>query len=221
MLAKIVIACLITCFSLSNVDAAATNSAATHQWIDNDAPTIDYSNNTNTFRPPNAGEVQPASTQMISLPPASAKDAGVLNSVLADAASSDYDSLYVWGHWNGRTTYGGSWGYVDSTTGNEYALICSRPQGVSIIQIDNWPPTEVGFMPTLFGNTDAKDVKTYRHWAIIVKENEPLQIFDIANVANPVQVATITPIGGGSHNCWVEGHYLYVVGNHGVGGLEI
>lgn len=76
-------------------------------------------------------------------------------------------------------------------------------------------------MPSLAPGNDAKEVKIYRHYAIVVKEFEPLQIFNIQNVANPVQVATINPINGGSHNCLVDGNYLYVVGNHGIGGLEI
>ena len=156
---------------------------------------------------------------MISLPATNPKETSVTAAL--GAARADYDSLYVWGHWNGRTDYGGSWGYVDSTTGKEYALICCRSQGVSIVDLNSWPPQEVGFMPSLTPNRDAKEVKVYRHYAIIVKENEPLQVFDIANVTAPVQVSTITPINSGSHNCWVEGHYLYVVGNHGIGGLEI
>ncbi|MGB5106439.1 MAG: choice-of-anchor B family protein [Candidatus Zixiibacteriota bacterium] len=219
MFAQIVIVCLFAGLGIpGSLFAANSTGDARRQWLDNDAATINYDNNTNTFRPANAEEIRPAFSQMIDLPSVNSKNTPALNSALEKL---DGDSLYVWGHWNGRATYGGSWGYVDSASGNEYALICSRPQGVSIVQINTWPPTEVGFMPTLFGNRDAKEVKIYRHWAIIVKENEPLQIFDIANVASPVQVATINPIGGGSHNCWVEGNYLYVVGNHGVGGLEI
>ena len=221
MLAKLAIACLITCLGLSSADAAATSTNATHQWVDNDAPVIIYDNNTNTFRPANADEVRPAQTQMINLPAANSKNNSTLQTVLAQAEKNDADSLYVWGHWNGRSNYGGSWGYIDSATGNEYALICSRPQGVSIVEIDTWPPVEVGFMPSINPNRDAKEVKIYRHWAFVVKENEAIQVFNIANVASPVQVATINPIGGGSHNCWVEGNYLYVVGNHGIGGLEI
>ncbi len=129
------------------------------------------------------------------------------------------------GHWNERSTYGGIWGYTDSL-GNEYALLCARNEGVSIIDINTMPPTEVGFMPTITPGKDAKEVKVYGKYAVIVKENEKLQIFDMTDVTNPVQVGTMTPdssVGrvAGSHNVLVDGDYAYVVGNHGVGGLEI
>ena len=188
---------------------------------DREETVITYDNNLNMFRPENASGHQPPFSQQINLLGNDSKHSANLKTILSGTEQDASDSLYVWGHWNGRSGYGGSWGYVDSATGNEFALICVRAQGVSIVDINNWPPQEVGFMPSISPNRDAKDVKVYRHYAIIVKENEAIQIFDIANVTNPVQVSTINPINSGSHNCWVEGNYLYVVGNHGVGGLEI
>jgi len=126
------------------------------------------------------------------------------------------------GYWHERTSYGGIWGYADSATGRQYALICSRPQGVSIVDIDTNPPIEVGFLPSILPNRDTKEVKVYRHYAITTKESEALQVWDISDVTNPVQVSTIQPDGGsGSHTAVVEGNYVYVVGNHGAGGLEI
>lgn len=204
---------------LAVVSTLVAESSSRRQWIETNAPEFVYDQNTNTFKPKDAESARPQFTQMIPLPANGARETSAPTAL--DAAQADFDSLYVWGHWHGRSGYGGSWGYVDSVTGKEYALICSRPQGVSIVDINSWPPQEVGFMPSLTPNRDAKEVKVYRHYAITVKENEPLQIFDIANVTAPVQVSTITPINSGSHNCWVEGHYLYVVGNHGIGGLEI
>jgi len=197
------------------------SSGETRQWIDDDVPVISFDNNPNTYRPANAEIAQPHYSQATNLPSDFSKSYAALNTILSGAEADASDSLYVWGHWHGRSNYGGSWGYIDSATGNEYALICSRPQGVSIVDINTWPPQEVGFMPSITPNRDAKEVKVYRHWAFVVKENEPIQVFNLANVTNPVQVSTITPINSGSHNCWVEGNYLYVVGNHGVGGLEI
>lgn len=123
--------------------------------------------------------------------------------------------------WNDRGTYGDIWGYVDPNTNREYALICARNEGVSIIDLDLDPPAEVGFIPSPFPGSDSKDVKIYSHYAIVVNENADVQIVDIDDPTSPVQVSTFTPDGGGSHNCLVEGDYLYVVGNHGVGGLEI
>lgn len=134
-------------------------------------------------------------------------------------------NMQLLGHWNERTNYGGIWGYTDPN-GNEYALLCARNEGVSIIDINTMPPTEVGFMPSITPGKDAKEVKVYGNHAVIVKENEKLQIFDISDVTNPVQVGTMTPDSSGtnvagSHNVLVDGDYAYVVGNHGAGGLEI
>jgi len=125
------------------------------------------------------------------------------------------------GFWNDRGTYGDIWGYVDPGTNREYALLCARNDGVSIIDIDADPPVEVGFIPAPYPGSDSKDVKIYDHYAMVVNEGDDVQIVDIADVTNPVQVSTFTPDGGGSHNCLVDGHWLYVVGNHGTGGLEI
>ncbi len=131
------------------------------------------------------------------------------------------DNVSLLTFWHGRGRYGDVWGYTDPMTDKEYALICARDEGVSIIDIDQVPAVEVGFIPSISPGTDAKDVKIYQDYAVIVKENEPIQIVDISDVTNPVQVSTFTPDGNGSHNCLIEGDYLYVVGNHGVGGLEI
>ena len=132
-----------------------------------------------------------------------------------------YSNMTRYGVWNDRSEYGGIWGYVDSASGNEYALICCRNEGVAIIDVNVTPPVEVGFMPSIVPDRDAKEVQVYRHYAIVVKEGENIQVFDLSDVANPVQVATIVPDNSGSHTCLVDGDYLYVAGNHGVGGLEI
>lgn len=125
------------------------------------------------------------------------------------------------GAWNGRSKYGDCWGYTD-TSGHEYALICARDEGVSIIDIETAPPVEVGFIPSISPGADAKDVKIYQNYAIVVKEYEPIQLVDISDVTLPVTVGNINPPGGsGAHNCMVDGDYLYFVGDHGVGGVEI
>jgi choice-of-anchor B domain-containing protein len=125
------------------------------------------------------------------------------------------------GFWHDLGTYGDIWGYYDSVTAREYALLCARNDGVSIIDLDADPPVEVGFIPAPSAGSDSKDVKVYDHYAIVVNESDIVQIVDIADVSNPVQVGAFTPDNAGSHNCLVDGHYLYVVGNHGTGGLEI
>ncbi len=126
------------------------------------------------------------------------------------------------GAWNKRSNYGDCWGYIEQGTNHEYALICARNEGVSIIDIEATPPVEVGFIPSISPGTDAKDVKIYLNYAIVIKESEAVQIVDLTDVTNPVQVSTIQPNGGsGAHNCLVDGSTLYIVGNHGTGGLEV
>ena len=128
------------------------------------------------------------------------------------------------GEWNGLDTYGDIWGYT-APDGKEYALLCARNAGLSIIDISASPPLEVGFVPSLFPGNDAKDVKVYDHYAILIKQHEPAQVIDLSNPANPVTVSTIHigpgEEGGGAHNAFVEGSYLYTMGDHGLGGLTI
>ena len=117
-------------------------------------------------------------------------------------------NISLFGQWNDRFDYGDIWGYTDSTNGKEYALICARFQGLSIIDINDTPFVEVGFVP---GGNDAKDVKIYRHYAVIFQEGGPTLIADIADVTKPQVVSSIP---GGCHNGLVDGHYIYQVGGN-------
>jgi len=118
-------------------------------------------------------------------------------------------NISLYGHWNQRTSYGDLWGYTDSLTGKEYALICSRYQGLSIVDINDTPLVEVGFVTGSFSGSDVKEVKTYGHYAVIVCETAPTQIADISDVTHPQVISTIP---GGRHENLVDGHYLYLVG---------
>ena len=128
--------------------------------------------------------------------------------------------LSLEGLWNGRTGYGDVWGYT-APGGAEYALINVRGAGLSIIDINGDQPVEIGFAAAIAdGYPDAKDVKVYDHYAILVNENAPAQVIDLADPANPVTVATIfigdsSITNGGAHNAFVEGRYLYITGGHG------
>ncbi|MCH7947890.1 MAG: choice-of-anchor B family protein [candidate division Zixibacteria bacterium] len=110
------------------------------------------------------------------------------------------------GYWNKYSNYGDCWGYVDQATGREYALICARFNGLSIIDIDTFPQVEVGFVP---GTADLKDVKIYKNYAIIVSENASTKIVDLSDPSNPQQIAIIA---GGRHNCMVDGDFVYFGG---------
>ncbi|NIT57300.1 MAG: choice-of-anchor B family protein, partial [Aliifodinibius sp.] len=129
------------------------------------------------------------------------------------------------GFWHQRRRYGDIWGYMDQTTGREYALLCARNEGFSIIDITDPTPVEVGFAPGINPGVDSKDVKVYGHHAILINEFAPVQIFDLSDPANPNLISTIDfsahGYTGGAHNCYVDGNYLYIVGNHGPGGLLI
>ncbi len=124
-------------------------------------------------------------------------------------------SISFSGQWNQRTDYGGIWGYTDSGTGLEYALLCSRSQGLSIIDINNSTPVEVGFVP---GSADLKEVRTYSHYAIANSEGAPTKIINLSNVSNPVVISTIP---NGQHTLQISGHYVFLAGGGGAQGLEI
>ena len=128
------------------------------------------------------------------------------------------------GNLNERGSYGDIWGYT-APDGREYALLCVRSEGLSIIDVSADPLVEVGFAPSLSPGRDAKDVKVFDHYAILIKEHEPAQVIDLSEPANPVTVSTIHigPAGGngGAHNALVDGHYLYTMGGRGTGGLTI
>ena len=147
-----------------------------------------------------------------------------------------YSSKQIWGKpgpvsmnmdllgtWNERENYGDIWGYTDQTTGKEYALLCVRDEGLSIIDISD-QPVEVGFVPSMQFGSDAKDVKVFDHYAVLIKETEPAQIIDLSDPEDPNVVSTIhfglSIEDGGAHNCYINGQYLYVIG-HEAGGLEI
>ncbi|HIA95092.1 MAG TPA: choice-of-anchor B family protein [Candidatus Marinimicrobia bacterium] len=133
-------------------------------------------------------------------------------------------NMSLFGTWDNREKYGDIWGYTDANTGIEYALICARDEGLSIIDITDDPPVEVGFVPSIEPGNDAKDVKVYDHYAILIKEYEPAQVINLADPADPVVVSTIhfgdPYTDGGAHNCYVDGQYLYAIG-HDIAGFEI
>lgn len=152
----------------------------------------------------------------------------VVGSASVSAQNASLNMTLV-GTLNVHERYGDVWGYVDEATGREYALQMARNDGLSIIDVTDDVPVEVGFVPGLFesdGDRDAKDVKTYGQYAYVVNERAPVQIVDLADPAHPVQVNTLdvqpdSVLDAGSHNLLVDGDYLYVVGGRSPGGLRI
>lgn len=137
-----------------------------------------------------------------------------------------FQNMSLLGQWSsnhGPIDYGGIWGYVDPDDGREYALLTIRNGSIVVlIDIDSPVPTAVASFGGI--GSDTKEVKTYGQYMFLLNEFGPIGIYDLSALPNPPSntlVSTINPSGGGSHNLLIDGHYLYVVGNHGIGGLEI
>lgn len=115
-----------------------------------------------------------------------------------------------------------SWGWTDTTTNKEYALM-GLNTGVSFIDISEpTAPIVIGFLPTATVNSIWRDVKVYQNYAFVVSEAEihGMQVFDLTklrDVASPPEIFTadvhFTNFGS-AHNIVInetEG-YAYPVG---------
>lgn len=135
-----------------------------------------------------------------------------------------FENMTLLGQWDTMTAqWGGIWVWIDPDNGKEYALMCARDGArVAMMDIDQNPPKIVAELPG--GFDDTKEVKVYGNYVYVLSEFGPITIYDVSNVPavyNPPLAGTVNPDGGGSHNLLIDGDYLYVVGNHGIGGLEI
>ncbi|MEM6326557.1 MAG: choice-of-anchor B family protein [Bacteroidota bacterium] len=130
------------------------------------------------------------------------------------------------GRWSERRSWADVWGYT-APTGREYALVALQSLGVSIVDISDNTPTEVGFVPTTNGANDSKDVKVIGDYAYLINEVGPVQIIDLSDPSNPQQVGLLDVqpgvVSGGAHNVSVDDQYLYVTGGRTIGnaGLRI
>ncbi len=85
-----------------------------------------------------------------------------------------------------------SWGWTDSTTGKEYAIM-GLDNGTAFIDIsDPTAPIYLGKLPTATQNSSWRDIKVYKNFAFIVSEanNHGMQVFDLnqlKNVESPPQ----------------------------------
>jgi choice-of-anchor B domain-containing protein len=115
-----------------------------------------------------------------------------------------------------------SWGWTDSTTGKEYALV-GLNNGTAFIDIsDPIDPIYLGKLPTATVNSSWRDVKVYNDYAFIVSEasNHGMQVFDLTrlrNVTNPPETFSadkhFTDFGS-AHNIVINetSGYAYAVG---------
>lgn len=116
-----------------------------------------------------------------------------------------------------------SWGWTDTTTGKEYALV-GTTTGSAFVDITN--PTEpllLGTLPTASINSLWRDIKVYNNHAFIVADNagaHGMQVFDLTRlrtVSNPPELFTedarYTGFGS-AHNIVIneDSGYAYAVG---------
>lgn len=88
-----------------------------------------------------------------------------------------------------------SWGWTDSETGKEYALIGTTTSSAFVDISDPANPIFLGRLPTATTNSLWRDIKVYNNHAFIVSEapGHGMQVFDLTrlrNVANPPETFT-------------------------------
>lgn len=130
-------------------------------------------------------------------------------------------------------TVGGSvgadaWGWIDSTTGKEYAIM-NRQNGTGFLDItDPENPVYLGNLPTSTGVTSWRDAKVYSDTVYIVSDgngSHGMQVFDLTelrDVMTPPETFTETNLYTGinsAHNMVIneESGYGYIVGGSGGG----
>lgn len=115
-----------------------------------------------------------------------------------------------------------SWGWTDTTTGKEYAIM-GLDNGTAFVDIsDAEKPIYLGKLPTATVNSTWRDIKVYKDHAFIVSEatNHGMQVFDLTKLRNVTNVPeTFTADThftefGNTHNIVIneESGYAYPVG---------
>ena len=116
------------------------------------------------------------------------------------------------------------WGWTDSQTGNEYALVATSNSTAFVDVTDPINPVFLGRLDSENGNTNLwRDVKVYNNYAFIVADNvgnHGMQVFDLTklrNISSPPITFTSDAVFndvGSCHNIVInetEG-YAYLVG---------
>jgi choice-of-anchor B domain-containing protein len=100
------------------------------------------------------------------------------------------------------------WGYIDTVTGNQYALLGASNSGLRVIDVtDATDPQLVGTLSG--GGVQAIDVKTWLNYAYVVGENinAPGRVIDLTDPADPQVVGTFP----GAHNIAItEDGFMYL-----------
>ena len=116
-----------------------------------------------------------------------------------------------------------SWGWTDSTTGKEYALV-GTSTGTAFVDIsDTQNLSIIGVLPTATSNSSWRDIKVYQNFAFIVSDNAldyGMQVFDLTKLRDIQNIprsfssdAHYTGFGS-AHNIVIneDSGYAYVVG---------
>ncbi len=115
------------------------------------------------------------------------------------------------------------WGWTDTTTNKEYALITFEDKTCFVDISDPVNPIYVGNIPTNTSSNYWRDIKVYNNYAYIVADfvgNHGMQVFDLTrlrNVANPPQTFTpdtvLTDVGS-CHNIAIneDTGFAYLLG---------
>jgi choice-of-anchor B domain-containing protein len=123
----------------------------------------------------------------------------------------------------GGGTGADAWGWIDSQTGNEYAIM-NRTNGTGFFDItDPENPIYLGNLPTSTGVASWRDAKVYQDHVYIVSDGNGahgMQVFDLTNLRNVVSPpVTFTETNhystlGSAHNIVIneDSGYAYAVG---------
>lgn len=114
------------------------------------------------------------------------------------------------------------WGWTDSQSGKEYAIM-ARTNGTAFVDIsDAQRPIYLGNLPSHTNSEIWRDVKVYQNHAFIVSDsngNHGVQIFDLTELRSVTQATTFSETAhygniGSAHNIVIneETGYAYVVG---------
>lgn len=118
-----------------------------------------------------------------------------------------------------------SWGWTDTSTNKEYALM-GLDNGTAFIDIsDPIKPIYLGKLPTTTFNSSWRDVKVYKNYAFIVSEaaDHGLQVFDLTKLRNVTNVPETFSSDlhyytefGSAHNIVIneDSGYAYIVGTN-------
>lgn len=128
----------------------------------------------------------------------------------------------------GATAGNDSWGWTDTSTGKEYAIIATNTNTAFVDITDAENPLYLGNLPSATIVSPWRDVKVYNNHAYIVADNvvgedsHGMQVFDLTrlrNVANPPEIFTANARleeVGRAHNIVIneDTGYAYAVGGN-------